>query len=198
MKQQNNSKKARKTIDNKAIDKKAQAEIIGITIVMVLIMVGIIFVIRFVVLPDNSTIKQSFDRNQFAANFIDVTLKTSTNCRGFEMTELVQHCFESGGSQGLSPNDFCPSDPLICPGGCSSCDFLNTTFELILNNSLQKLPQFGYDIRMCEWDSFSNNCTQDIIGSFSQNSCFLKRNYDSKQQGIPTDVGLRVIQMNIC
>jgi len=81
--------------------KKAQAEIVGITIVMVLIMLGIIFVIKFVVLPDEYNIKQAFDQSQMAANFMDSVLKTTTTCNNLEVTELIQDCAENYGSSFL-------------------------------------------------------------------------------------------------
>lgn len=174
---------------------RGQAEIIGITLVMILIMIGIIFVIRYVVLPEDASIKQAYDRNQLAANFMDALLKTTTHCNGLTMTELVQDCAEQWGGGGLYQ---CPATAGICAGGCTSCDFLNNSLAVVFEDALDPLLQFGYDFFICRWDSFENSCGTPIYSHFSNRSCLTRLQYDSKQQPIPTQVGNRVVQMYIC
>ena len=189
--------------------KKAQAEIVGITIVMVLIMLGIIFVIKFVVLPDEYNIKQAFDQSQMAANFMDSVLKTTTTCNNLEVTELIQDCAENYGSSFLYT---CPEDPelnITCnrtDNTCTSCEFLNQSIEYILVNSLNKMPQIDYDLFICKWNSANGECYDtfpgDIIAAFPDSNCTnngkYPNGYEVKQQPIPTDVGNRIMQMFIC
>jgi hypothetical protein len=195
----------KKVKEHQKLNKKSQTEIIGITIVMVLIMLGIIFVIRFVVLSDNYNIKQEFDKSQMAANFMDAVLKTTTSCNQLTITELIMNCAEFYGNTNQLYN--CPSDTAlgICPGGCRSCDFLNQSLEYILNNSLNQMPQVNYEMYICRWNPANAECNTgvgDIISSFQHANC---RNatrfpigYTQKQQPIPTNVGNRVLQMYIC
>ncbi len=185
--------------------KSAQAEIVGITIVMVLIMLGIIFVIKYVILPEGYNIKQAYDKTQIAANFMDAALKTTTNCNTLTITELIQDCSEHYSSPSYlyqCPEDF---NLNICIGGCSSCEYLNESMEYMLNNSLNQMPQVKYDLFICRWDEANSRCfggSADIISNFAHNYCNSTTDrtvtYESKQQPIPTDVGNRVAQMYVC
>jgi hypothetical protein len=194
-----------KKISKIKLKNKGQAEIIGITIVMVLIMLGIIFVIRFVVMPDEYDIKQEFDKSQTAANFMDSLLKTTTTCNQLTITELIQDCAENI----ANPNHLysCPADTVlgICENGCRSCEFLNQSIEYILNHTLNEMPQVNYELYICTWDSVNIRCFSnpgDIISSFPNNPCRdvarFPNGFTLKQQPIPTNVGNRVLQMYIC
>ena len=184
---------------------KAQAEIIGITIVMVLIMLGIIFAIRFVIIPEDANIKQSYDRNQMAANFMDAMLKTTTPCNTLTFTELIQDCAENHGSEALQYN--CPAAEVhgvnVCNGvdSCRSCVFLNNSLGVLMEHSIDKMLQYRYDFFICRWDAISNRCLEnEILSQYSSVTPCLgqSRDYDSKQQPIPTAAGNRVVQMYIC
>lgn len=178
---------------------RAQAEIVGITIVMVLIMLGIIFAIRFVIVPDGQNIKQNYDRNQMAANFMDAMLKTTTECHGLTFTDLVQACAQAR----ENPTAFtyrCPEVTGICDEQCDTCTFLNKSLEILIDDSLYLMPQYSYDFFICRFDTVSNRCFDtDILSTFQKGGCLGRsRDFDSKQQPIPTEVGNRVVQMYIC
>lgn len=178
--------------------KKSQAEIVGIAIVMVLIMLGVVFVIRFIVLPENENIKQIYDQIQIGANFIDAMLITHTNCSGVTMTELIKNCFEQ--YDNPTSQHRCPEVP-ICdtPGGCRACEFLNATIEFMLNRSLDSINE-RYDFFICGWNQDEDRCEpDDIITNFTRNSCLAEgKELESKQSPIPTDVGPKVAQIYIC
>jgi hypothetical protein len=180
--------------------KKAQAEIVGITIVMVLIMLGIVFVIRFVILPQDENIRAIYDRTQMASNFIDTFANTNTDCNELTMTELIQNCAEN-----YDDTDFqylCPNTAALCPD-CRSCEFLNTSLGYILENSLNKI-NVRYDLFICKWDEVNVRCRneypEDVISYFYHKSCLNSTigEYEMKQTPVPTDAGNRVIVMYIC
>lgn len=185
--------------------KKSQSEIVGITIVMVLIMLGIIFVIRYVVLPNDYNVKQAFDKTQTAANFMDTLLKTSTHCNSLSITKLIQDCFENYDTSFLYS---CPPDTTnnICIGGCTSCEFLNQSLSIILNKTLNTMPQIKYDFYICRWDSANGVCydlfPSDIISKYIHDDCLNytrhPNGYEAKQQPIPTDIGNRRAQIYVC
>ncbi|MFT4304316.1 MAG: hypothetical protein ACMXYG_07150 [Candidatus Woesearchaeota archaeon] len=187
----------------KSINKKAQGEIVGITIVMVLIMLGIIFVIRFVVLPDRYDIKQAYDMTQTASNFMDSAMKTTTNCNKLTVTELIQDCAENYGTSFLYN---CPPDPLVCATGCDSCNYLNNTLQVILDSSLNLMPQVNYDFFICQWSAASGRCLNSepshMISYFPTNQCDnatrWQRGFEARRLVIPTNNGNRVVQMYIC
>ncbi|MCB9358628.1 hypothetical protein H6503_01730 [Candidatus Woesearchaeota archaeon] len=184
---------------------KAQAEIVGITIVMVLIMLGIVFVIKYIVLPQDYNIKDAYDKTQTAANFMDAVMKTTTKCNTLTITELIQDCAERYGTEFLYN---CPEDTMagICPGGCDSCTYLNASLEHILENSLDEMPQVHYDLYVCRWNHANGECFDlvegDMISYFPMHDCQdgsrWTKGYEAKRLAIPTDVGNRVMQMYIC
>lgn len=179
--------------------RRSQAEIIGITIVMVLIMLGIVFVIRFVIIPQDENIKKIYDKAQIGANFIDAMMITKTTCNSFSMREMIQNCFESQGQ--FSAQVVCSED-LICrnSSGCRSCDYANDTIEYMLNNTLISVDK-RYDLFICEWDDINLRCMPDtIISNFQHKSCLeANKEYDAKQTPIPTTLGRRlVVQIYTC
>jgi hypothetical protein len=172
---------------------KSQAEIMGIAIVMVLIMLGIVFVIRFVVLPEDINVKKSYDQTQMAANFLSSAVKTTTECNRLTITELIQDCSENYGNNLALYK---------CPDNMNSCQFLNYSMEILLNASLNIMPQVNYDLLICKWDDYNRQCSIDdssMLSNFSKNGCLGRRiEYESQQHSLPTDVGVRVVQMYIC
>jgi len=65
------------------------------------------------------------------------------------------------------------------------------------------MPNVHYDFFICDWDDANIMCsTTDMISSFPKDYCFditnTTKEYESKRQPIPTDVGNRVVQMYIC
>lgn len=174
-------------------NKKAQAEIMGIAIVMVLIMIGIIFVIRFVVLDEDINVKKAYDQTQMAANFLSSAIRTTTDCNRLTITELIQDCSENyHNSLAL----------YRCPGNRNSCEFLNHSMEILLNSSLDLMPQVSYDLFICRWDEYNRRCSNaegELISNFSKQGCLNRRvEFESQQHSLPTDVGIRVVQMYIC
>jgi hypothetical protein len=179
--------------------KKGQSEIVGITLVMVLVMLGIIFVISYVVLPESTNIKQNYDQAQVAANFMDALLKTTTECNSLTITELIQDCAEH--QDTMTGIYMCPETDL-CSGVCNSCEYLNLSMKYIFDSSLNKMPQVNYDLYICKWDHANAQCYGELISDFQNSDCKdntkWPKGYESKQQPIPTGVGNRVMQMYVC
>jgi hypothetical protein len=186
---------------------KSQAEIVGITIVMVLIMLGIVFVIKFVIIPQDENLKKIYDKTQIGANFYDAMLLTDTNCNGQSMRDLIANCFESFGASGRPDplsQYLCNPDltlGLDCSNSddCKSCNYVNRTIEYLLDQSLIAINQ-PFDLQICSWDTIKKECEPtSIISNFSYKSCLnANKGHDSKQTIIPTQVGSRVIQIYIC
>ncbi len=72
--------------------RKAQIEMVGLVVVVVLLTLGVFFVIKFIVLKQPSTTRQEFLFTQMASNTANALLKTQTDCRGYDMTELIGDC----------------------------------------------------------------------------------------------------------
>ncbi len=105
-------------------NKKSQAEIVGLVIIVLLITIGFLFVVKFIIMKEEPDTKKSFVHSELASNTLNVLLKTTTNCEGSDVTELFQDCAS-------------PVSRIECDGD-SSCDKVNEVVESILSETLDE------------------------------------------------------------
>ncbi|PIN78573.1 hypothetical protein COV14_02925 [Candidatus Woesearchaeota archaeon CG10_big_fil_rev_8_21_14_0_10_33_12] len=134
-------------------NKKSQAEIVGLVIIVLLITIGFLFVVKFVIMKEEPDTKKSFVYSELASNTLNVLLKTTTDCEGSDVTELFQDC------AALHPRIFC--------GGVNSCDKVNEVVEYILNKSLKKWnKQYEFNAYIPGSDEpisyYNNNCDENL------------------------------------
>ena len=72
--------------------RKAQLEVLGLAIVVLLISLSLLFVLQFVVTRAPELPKQTFTRDQLANTMVSALLETTTHCAELTMTELLQDC----------------------------------------------------------------------------------------------------------
>lgn len=72
--------------------KKGQMEMIGLTIIVIIVLIGILFGIRFVLKAEQSEVGIEFRQSQLAANMLNTLAGTTTDCNGLTFTQLVQDC----------------------------------------------------------------------------------------------------------
>ncbi|MGC9032737.1 MAG: hypothetical protein ACP5H9_05035 [Candidatus Woesearchaeota archaeon] len=90
--------------------KKAQVEIIGIAIVLVVIIIGALFLFGLNTKSQKSqpvSISEEIRIKNLGSNFLNAMLKTTTDCEGYSVQDLFKDCF---------------TDKLIKCGSMSSCD----------------------------------------------------------------------------
>lgn len=105
--------------------RKAQMEILGLAIVVVLILVATIFVVRFLVIKSPTEYRKGFISAELASNILSTFLKTAAKeCSQLTMTELMQDC-----AQARS---------IICGNGQDSCSYAESTATHIFENTLDK------------------------------------------------------------
>jgi len=105
--------------------KKAQMEILGLAIVVVLILVATIFVVRFLVIKAPTEYRKGFVSAELASNMLNTLLKTSAkDCSQLTMTELLQDC-----AQARS---------IICDNGQDSCKFVESISKSMFEKTLDK------------------------------------------------------------
>jgi hypothetical protein len=79
--------------------KKAQMEILGLAIVVLLLILGMVFVVRFIALGDKGSIRKEVSESQIASNYIATYLDTTVeDCRKLTVEELLIDCAEGGAS----------------------------------------------------------------------------------------------------
>lgn len=151
--------------------KKAQMEIMGLALIIVLLTLGILFVVQFMVPKEEErSIAQSYAETQLAANILNSILKsTAEDCNNQVLTTLFQDC-ASGAS-------------IVCNDGTSSCYYINKTVEYILNETL---VVWNKDF----W--FTASKTPVVFGE----SCRGER--ESTQIPIQTDAGTMIVRVDIC
>ncbi len=77
------------------MSKKAQMEILGLAIVVLLLILGMVFVVRFIALSDKGSIRKEVSESQIASNYIATYLDTTVrDCRGLTIEELLIDCAE--------------------------------------------------------------------------------------------------------
>jgi len=76
------------------LDKKAQIEMMGLTVIVVLVSVGLLFFISFKLTPQDvqPAPKQQYSEKQLATNYIQAALKTTTGCKDLNLQEILQDC----------------------------------------------------------------------------------------------------------
>ena len=100
-------------------------EIMGLAIVVVLIVLGMLFALRFFVNRDTVDYKAKFTQKQLAQNIVTAFLNTKTaECYGMSITELLQDC---GQSMSVTCED----------GTTGSCEYVQNTAVIILYNTLE-------------------------------------------------------------
>lgn len=154
-------------------NKKSQAEIVGLVIIVLLITIGLLFVVKFVVLKEPSDVKKTFVHSELASNMVKVLLETTTDCKESSVKELFQDC---------------AAFKRIDCEGVDSCEKVNYTIGIILTNTLEKWNkqyEFSVDIP-----------GNDPISSYG--SCAPKADRESATYPIPTDRGTLFIQLDIC
>jgi len=154
--------------------KKSQTEIIGLALVVILLIIGMTFVIRFILAKEPVDYKKQFTQAEIASNMLNTFLKlTSRDCNGLTMTELLQDCSQS---KSIS----CQNDQL-------SCDYAQEAAKEIFNATLDSWNQ-DYEFKAFQKE-------ESPIFTLGQPCPASKK---SKTFPIPTISGALFIKLDVC
>jgi hypothetical protein len=151
--------------------RKAQTEIIGLVIVIILVILGISFATRFISGPTDY--KKRFTQTEIASNTLNALLKTTSNCNELSMTELLQTCVENPG--------------IICGNSQNSCEHFILVTQQIFSKTLEK---WGVDYEFKVFQEKENPLF--ALGT----TCI----GDKKSEifPIPADSGVLFVKLDIC
>ena len=123
---------------NKSANKKAQAEMIGLVVIVILITVGMLFMAQFALNQDQD--KKTFTRKSLSFSTMSAIMKTELTCEDSSSgstkvlsveLDLLEDCAEHYNSREGS---YIYSD-YMCDG-LHSCDFLQEQIGYVLNETL--------------------------------------------------------------
>lgn len=156
------------------LSKKSQTEIIGLAIVIILIVLGMTFVIRFMIAKEPVDYKKQFTQAEIASNTLNTFLKSaSSDCNELTMTELLQDCVQSA-------SIFCGNEKV-------SCEYVNETASYIFENTLETW-NLNYEFKTFQ---------QEDNPIFTLGSTCLE-DKKSKTFPVPTSSGTLFVKLDVC
>ncbi|MFH2027594.1 MAG: hypothetical protein ABIJ08_00510 [Nanoarchaeota archaeon] len=125
--------------------RKAQMEMLGLALIVILISVGMLFVIKFAILDQVPDHKQQYTESELASNFISTLLQTTNpGCRGLRYTELLQDVAEKS-----------PFGPyMMCVPGYDTKTYLITNITAILNRTFDS-RKITYNLSLIKNNQFN-------------------------------------------
>jgi hypothetical protein len=103
------------------LKKRAQMEILGLAIVIVLLTLVGLIAVKFFINKEPSAERKTFIESELASSFLKTIMTTSTGCKKTNFAELLSDC-------ALLRS-------INCPGG-DSCAYASEKITKLLNNSL--------------------------------------------------------------
>ncbi len=155
-------------------NKKSQAEIVGLAIIVILITMGLLFFVKFGILDKKDDIKGSFIDSELANKMGDVLLKTTTNCKESSVTELFQ--------------DYAAFNRIDCDG-MNSCEKLNETIDIIFSKTLEEWK------KSYEFKAYRGS---EKIMEKSYGNCNRYSTRNQETYVVPTARGNLLITLDIC
>jgi len=126
---------------------KSQMELMGLAIVVILLSIVFLFVIRFVVLREQSDVSKDFAESELAANFLNTLLDThAPECADIKFSTLFQDCASSAPGR------------IECDGQYS-CDYLRDQTSYLFERTFDEWKMQYYFIAYAD----PNNPTDTLI-----------------------------------
>ena len=158
-------------------------EIFGLMIVVILLIIGVLFAVKFVVLKKPPEVRQSFSRTQLTSNLgIALMDATTEACRGTALKDLMTDCAEWPEIGGT----------ITCEGGTLSCSYMREAIQQILNSTVN-VWQVKYEIK-----AGTSKKAEDQIFYFSNRECTSNMPGNSESFFLPTNRGLLTMNIFIC
>jgi len=163
--------------------KKAQTEILGLAIVVILLTLVALVALKFFVTREPADTRKRYLQSELATSFLSTLLKTSSGCSKTTFEELLQDC-----AQGMRIECTDPDNPLST---VDSCVYAENRITLILDNSLAKQDK-EYNFSVYPFNGITDPAKEIVSADFT---C---RNYKSKVWPVPLRGGTMIVRLDIC
>jgi len=160
-------------------------EIMGLVIVVILLIVGVLFAVKFVVLKKPSETRQTFSRTQMASNLgLALMSATTEDCRGTAIKDLLIDCAEWPEAGGT----------ITCDDGRKSCEYVNATIGEILSQTLDVWKTRYY------LTAGTSKELEDQLIYFHNLDCTADKRQPGESESffLPTNRGLLTLRIFIC
>ncbi len=158
--------------------KRAQTEILGLAVVVLVIAFAALFSLRFFINRGEDSTREDYLVREMGAKFLTAFFKTTTECRHLSMTELYQDCASSASAAG----------DIVC-GGKGSCEFIQDETEAALRSVLERYNRKRYSFN-------ATTPSKRLVSAGNMGNC---RSYKSSIYAIPVSQGTSVfVKLDIC
>ena len=160
--------------------RKAQMEIMGLVMIIILILVGMLFFIRFGVLKQQKNVRKTFIQTELASNILTSMVKTSTyECK-------------DGTDIGILLKDAATTQSIDCFGE-SSIEFANSTIREMLNRTLGTWG-FNYNFNVIR----ITDTGREYLLNITRVGCINASSVQAAYQPIPLNPGTLIIAIKVC
>jgi len=174
--------------------KKAQTEMLGMAIVILLISIGILILVGNVIKTSSGpSTKQLYSEKQLATNILGSMLSTTTNCNNERISTLMMDC---GREWPVSCPEQIVGDTIIS-GSDDVCLYLNNTISFMLNETLKhwgkKYSFLAYTDRTDPKINITYRVEECIRGLYEGEQILQKEFYY-----LPLSAGSMTVELAIC
>ena len=157
----------------KGKSRKSQMEIMGLAIIFVLVILGVLFAIRFVLTKPDTGLREGYVESRLAYNMVNSIRGMSTECNGATVERLLQDCAATG---------------MINCKGMDSCTYAKAQIGAILNKTLEAWKK-SYEFSM-------SGSPRVLSIRFNNTRC--KGELEAESQPIATKSGTVTIKLALC
>lgn len=165
--------------------KKAQMEMVGLLLIVVIIAVVFLFIVSFNLREAEQQVNvvDEFLDETIPSNFAPVLMESSTDCtdannKYLQLKELLNICIRQ-------PDFSCGTEPV--------CEYMNNTIQEVADKSLGRL---GYRYNIIIENILTPSNTQIITNI--ENDCDITQDYTTRTLNIPTSHGRARMLLRIC
>lgn len=178
---------------NYRLPKKAQMEMIGLVVIVILLTLGMLFMAQFALKEDNT--KKVFTSKGLAYSTMSALMEVTiaSNCGGEyagtnpRLKDILQDC-------AVNYNEL---RSLYSCNGQHSCAFLNETIATFLNQTLGTWGKH-YEFKSRLLRVAGDITPPDLINIKGKEGCPLTKDRDSTNQPLNSEAGQIISELNLC